>query len=126
MTPLAITLLVVTCAALVVAYLRHRQPRPPQCLIELDTPHGAFTSSPVNAPIHEPRPGRALSVVVDTATPTEIDIILTGHRAIRTELTVLATASAHALAPLGDEHAVKTALSAPWPVNQPFLQAGRQ
>lgn len=118
LTPLAVVLVVVACAALLAAYLR--RPKPPQCLIELDTPHGVFTSSPVNAPIHEPRTGGTLSVIVDSDAPTEVDITLTGHRAADTELVVLARASTHALAPLGDESAVRAALSAPWPADQPF------
>lgn len=120
MTPLVVVLLVVACVALAVAYQRRR--RPPQCLIELDTPLGVFASRPVNAPIHEPRPGGTLSVIVDSDAPTEVDITLTGHRAIGTELVVLAEASAHALAPLGDDRAVKVALSTPWPADQPFLR----
>lgn len=126
MTPLAFALLAVAAAAPIAAHLITRYRRPPQCRIELTTPQGIYLSSQVNAPQDAPATNATLPVIIASKTPTEIDITVTGHDADGNTLTVLADATAHTLAALGDHHQVRQALSAPWPASQPFPQEVRR
>lgn len=88
----------------------------PTCQLELATPHGAFLSRPLHAPLRPPAYGSLLHLVVDCPAPVELDATVTGHRADGRSLIVTVDAPGEWLS---EDHAASL-LARPWPRVDPF------